>query len=339
MHLLIDVRTSCLSDIPYLYYAEMWADTWRLYHPDDRITFLIFDGDTIEKYECISVSRGFQLFPKKIAAHKYGPDRVVSFSKFPPIDKRIPHLLHVDELTHTFYPKAQEGFFARQREDMRYKKNLASSVHIIIPDRSIGSTLGEFYGIDDSKISTIPYLSFWDKDIYKDQTILPHGLSGDYFITEWTPWEEWNPKGLIEAFHSYIHEKNGNRQLIILWDIWTNLSTLSLLIRSYGLIEKVKILSVVSQKERSLLYIHAKWWIYIGHYYSRWPSIELANSYDIPLYISDIPWLSRYNGIHIHPNHTDSLADILLNASIGSISHPKNNNQSIMQVYARIISD
>ncbi len=339
MYLLIDVRTSCPSDIPNLYYAEIWADTWRIYHPDDRITFLGFDGDTIEKYECISLSRGLRLFPKKIASHKYGPDRVISFSKLPPIDKRVPHILHVDELTHTLYPRTQGGFFARQREEIQYKKNLASSSHIIIPHRSLTHTLGELYEIDDSKVSIIPYLSFGKKDFYKDQTILPHGISGDYFITEWTPWDEWNPRGLLEAFRSYIHENNGNRQLIILWDMWMNLSTLSLLIRSHGLIEKVKILSMVSREEQSLLYAHAKWWIYIWHYYNRWSSVELANSYDIPLYLSDIPWLSVYNGVHIHPNHIDTLADILWNSDMQNISHPKNDNQSIMQVYARIISD
>ncbi len=339
MHLLIDVRTSCLSDIPNLYYAQMWADIWLSYHRNDRITFLAFEGDPVEGYECIFLSRNWVLLQKKLASHNYGPDRIVSFSKFPPIDRWIPSLLHVDELTHKLYPHTQEWFFTRYRSESQYKKNLKFSSHIITPNVAIRETLWELYGVNESKITLLPYLSAWDKKKHRDQSILPHGISGEYFITEWTPWDEWNPRGLLEAFQRYIHEKNGNRQLIIIWDLWINLSNLSLLIRSHGLIEKVKILSVISQEERSLLYAHAKWWIYIWYYYSRWSSVELASSYDIPLYLSDISWLIWYNGVYIHPNHVDTLADILSNSHMDGISHPKNDNQEIMRVYARIISE
>jgi hypothetical protein len=43
MHLLIDVRTSHLSDILNVYSALDWVDIWMAHHPDDQITFLAYE--------------------------------------------------------------------------------------------------------------------------------------------------------------------------------------------------------------------------------------------------------------------------------------------------------
>ncbi len=339
MHLLIDVRTSCLSDLPNLYYAEIWADTWLSYNKNDRITFLAFEGDPIGEYECIFLSRKWTPFQKKLASHKYWPDRIISFSKLPPIDRWISSILHINELTSVLYPQAQQWFFTQHVAELGYKKNLKHSKHIIIPHKALSETLSELYGINDTKISVIPYLSSYDKDFYKNQTILPHGISGEYFITEWTPWDEWNPIGLLKAFREYISKVDNPKQLIILWDVWDNLGFLSSMIRSLWLMEKVKILWMLLQKERSLLYAHAQWWIYIWYYYSRWSSVELANSYNLPLFLSDIPWLSGYIGNNIHPNHVDALPEILRNSSGNHILNSMSDNESMIRAYARIISD
>jgi hypothetical protein len=339
MYLLIDVRTSSLSDIPTLYYAMDWADAWMLAHPDDRITFLAFEGDPIEWYECIFVSRTWQLFGRKIANHPYGPDRVVSFSKLPPIDTSIPMILHIDDLSEGIYPRDDAGFLARHRYTHTYKKNLNHARHIIIPHHEIGNNLAELYSADQDKISVIPYLRNPKNPLMSNMTILPHGVYAPYLLTECTPGQEWNPRWLIAAYREYIHEKSWEHKLIILWDLGSNLSYISTMIRNMNLIEKVKLVWVLSRRERESLYAHTEGWIYAWHYYSRWASISLAESHSVPLYIADIPWLMGYGWVSFHPNHTDTLSDILIWWREASRVRERPHNQLIMEAYTRILSE
>ena len=339
MHLLIDVRTSSLSDIPTLYYAELWADMWMRHHPDDRITFLAYEWDPVWDYECIYLSRKWSLWPKWLAAHDYGPDRIISFSKSPQIDTSIPMILHVFELTSRLYPHHSMNYWWEKKRDIQYKNLLRSAQHIIIPDHSVGSDLGELYGIDEAKMSVIPYLSPTDQAEYSQVTLLPHGISWEYYLSEATPHEEWNPTGLILMYAKYLKKNLNPPSLVILGDIGSHLSTLSGLIRSLGIIEHVKIIGILTREERATLYVHAKGWIYTGPYYSRGASIALASGYGIPLYLSDIWWLREYSGIHIHPNRADTLADILSGSYERVSSKKKPENALIMWVYARIIAD
>jgi hypothetical protein len=184
MYLLIDVRTSSLSDIPNLYYAQDWVDIWLLSHPDDRITFLAFEGDPVERYECIFLPRKSHSSRKKIASHPYGPNRVISFSSLPPIDTSIPFITHINELTHRLYPQSRMSSFEHFFKERKYKKLIKNSRHIVVPCKEVGLTLSELYGIDEDVISIIPYLNPIGKDIQKKQSILPHGISGTYYITE-----------------------------------------------------------------------------------------------------------------------------------------------------------
>ncbi len=342
MHLLIDVRTSCLSDLPNLYYAETWADIWLSYHKNDKITFLAFEGDPVRKHECIFISRKWSLFQKKLAAHNYWPDRIISFSSLPPIDISTPTILHVSDLRMKHYEQWSMNILTQKILERSMKKLYSSAKHIIVPWKEIGSELEELYAINESHIAVLPYLT---KNIEKEsfssikKVALTHGISDEYFITEGTPTDEWQPIQLIQAYSKYIHEKNGHEELLILWDMGENFDKIVTLIRALGLLYHVKIIGILSKEDREDIYRNSKGWIYIGYYYSRWASVELAHSYSIPLYLSDIPGLSGYNGIYIHPNHMDQLVNIISTPEAKGISHMKNDNQDIMQVYTRIISE
>lgn len=339
MHLLIDVRTSSLSDIPTLYYAELWADMWIEYHPDDRVTFLAYEWDPIWDYECIYLSRKWSLWPKWLAAHEYGPDRIISFSKMPPIDRSIPTILHVFELSGRLYPHHSTSYWRGKKQDIQYKNLLRSAQHIIIPDHSVGSDLGELYGIDEAKMSVIPYLSPTDHARYSQMTLLPYGISWEYYLTEGTPHEEWNPIGLIHTYAKYQEKHRNTPSLVILGDIGSHLHMLSNLIRSLGIIEHVKIAWVLTRDERAALYAHAEGWIYMGPYYSRGSSVALASAYSIPLYLSDIAPLQGYGGVHIHPNRSSSFSDILGEPKREISEKKRPDNTLIIWVYTRIIAD
>ncbi len=341
MHLLIDVRTSSPSDIPHLYYGEMWADIWKTYHPHDRLTFLAHTGDPVdEQYECVFVSRTWWLFgKKKVASHEHGPDRIISFSRLPSIDLSIPTILHVHDLTSHLYGDTTSNILKKKYEEYSYKKLLQRARHIIVAHIDIGRELGELYGIEEARMSVIPYLTPLDRELQKRQTLLPHGISGIYSIAEGTPYEEWNPLGLIRAYTEYLQRKKWVGNLIILWDIGANLGNITLMIRSLDMISSIKIVGIVSRAERDALYAHASSWIYAGYHYSRWASVNMASSYSVPLFLSDISWLRDYAGTFFHPNHTDTLATIL---SVWSTTPPKvkkPNNDRIMEVYTRIIAE
>jgi hypothetical protein len=42
----------------------------------------------------------------------------------------------------------------------------------------------ELFTPPEEKITVIPYLSPLDEEIHRLRTILPHGIYGDYFVTE-----------------------------------------------------------------------------------------------------------------------------------------------------------
>ena len=341
MHLLIDVRTSSPTDIPNLYYGEMWADIWKTHHPHDRLTFLAYTGDPVdEKYECLFIDRNWWVLEKKkIASHEYGPDRVISFSRLPSIDKSIPLILHIHDLTSHLYPDLSVHIMKRKYGEYTYKKLLKSARHIIIPHIDIGRELWEIYGIDESRMSVIPYLSPEDRVSQREKSILPHGISGNYYITEGTPGEEWNPIGIIQAYTEYIQKKNGVGSLIIIGDIGDILGSITPLIRSLDMIASIKIVWVLSKADTNILYAHATGWIYAGYHYSRWASVSRAAWYGIPLFLSDIVWLRDYSGTFFHPNHTDTLSTILSAWSTKSIELKKPNNTHIVEVYTRIIAE
>jgi hypothetical protein len=242
--LLLDVRTSTLSDRVHISSALIWADAWKVYHPHDTITFLAYEGDPVEDYECVFLRRSWKLFEQKIAAHAYGPDRIISFSKLPSIDTSIPMILHIHDLTDTLYPLSKRGIIDHHIHDYSTKKKLKQAHHIIIPSQEIGANISELYNIDESKMSVIPYIAAEDSAFYKQKTILPMGISAPYFLTECTPGEEWHPIELLRTFAHYIHDHNGDHKLVMVGDLGGNLGIISTLIRSLDILDAVKIIGV-----------------------------------------------------------------------------------------------
>lgn len=157
MHLLVDARTSSMSDIAHIRYAELWASLWQKNSPHDRITFLIYDGDRVESQDVISLPRGY-LWQKKIAHHGHGPSRVISFSRLPPLDMSIPTITHVPDMVDVFYPRYTQNYIRRRYDGYTFRKNLKLSRYLIVPHRGIERDIVDMYGISEEKISIIPSL-------------------------------------------------------------------------------------------------------------------------------------------------------------------------------------
>ncbi|GAB0175107.1 MAG: hypothetical protein HHAS10_09860 [Candidatus Altimarinota bacterium] len=340
MHLLIDTRLTSASDIPFLHYALLWADVWKIYHPHDDISFLAHEDDPHISYDCIRVRKTWHNFSKKkIASHNHGPERVISFSRLPPYDRSIKQVSHISDIAPILYPsKPLKGIEYRWRLH-EYKNLLSHSHSIIIPHRDTLSTLSELFSPEEEKITVIPYLHPLDDEVYKIRTILPHGIFGDYFITEGAEGLEWRPLELIEAYATYVHRMGGKEKLIILGDVGDNLGVMSSMIRTLDLLDSIKIIGTLSREERELLYVHAIGWIYAGSYYSRGASIGLASGYNIPLFFTDISGLRNYTGIYFHPNHLERLPELLRKEKNKYQIQVKANNEAIMEVYSRIISE
>ena len=340
MHLLLDVRMTSPSDIPFLQYGLLWADIWMMYHPYDLITFLAHEDDPVEGYDCIRVKKTWHSFgKKKIASHSHWPERVISFSSLPPYDKSVKYITHISDFTALLYPVRPLKGLDYQWKLREYRNLINQSSVIIIPHRDTKVSMNELFSPPDEKITVIPYLSPLHEDIHKIRTILPHGIFGDYFLTEGTESYEWRPLELLEAYATYIHRMGGTEKLIIHGYLSDNLWILTSMIRTLDLLDFVKIVGVLNREDRELLYVHAKWWIYAWSYYSRWPSVALASGYSVPLFFTDIAWLRNYSWIYFHPNHLDRLPELLRSEKDKYQIHVKANNEAIMQVYARIISE
>ena len=264
MHLLVDVRTSSISDISAIIYAECWVSLWKDISPHDRITFLAYDGDPLTSDDIIRIPRpGFLHLQKKIAHHANGPKRIISFSRLPSIDRSIPSITHISDIAPLLYPYQIGGFLMRKKLIHAYKKMLRRSQMIIVPENGIRSDISEFFGIEDSRIAVIPYVSETSMSLYHDSMKVAHGLERRYLITEGTPGNEWNPIGLIRAYREYIERHGGTQKLIIIGDMGENLGHITSLIRSLELIQEIKLVGIPTEAERKTLYAHASGWIYI----------------------------------------------------------------------------
>lgn len=243
------------------------------------------------------------------------------------------------DISPLLYPTKPLRGFEYKWKLHEYKKVLSQSHSIIIPHRDTLTTLNELFTLEDEKITVIPYLHPLGEEVYKIRTILPHGIFGDYFIAEGTEWLEWRPLELIETYATYIHRMGGKEKLIILWDVGDNLWAMTSMIRTFDLLDSIKIIGILSREERELLYNHAIGWIYAGPYYSRGPSVGLASWYDVPLFFTDISWLRDYSWIYFHPNHLERLPELLRTEKNKYQIQVKANNEAIMQVYTRIINE
>lgn len=337
MHILVDVRTSCPSDIPWLLYGHHWAQLWKKYHPHDQITFLAYVWDEILGFPSVFIKRGWQIFwHKKLAHHGYWPDRSISFSRLPDFDRSVPSIRHIADLSKLIYPEDPLSPMQYRWQERREREMLRHARHIIIPHTDLMAEIHELLHVDERKVSILPYLMPEKKEEHTS-VILPHGIVGEYLIAEATNSEEWSPTLLFHIFDQYRRSTGDRRKLIIIGDVSKIMGTLSTLIRSLELTEIVKIVGSLTVTEREHFYRMASGWWYLGRYYSRGPSIALAGGYDLPLVLSDIPWLRGYGGISVHPNHVSEILDSLGELLPFSSQNEKVDNESIIEAYNRIL--
>lgn len=339
MHLLIDVRTSYPTDIAHIPYAESWALLWKKFHPDDTITWLGYEWDPILE-GWIHIPRKWRLFQKKqLANHEYGPDRIVSFSRCLPIDKKVPTIQHISDIADLLYPRSNLGYIERKRKEYMYKSLLKSVKSIIVPNISTWLEISELFQVSEDKMAVIPYIVKNDTDPNDSTIVHRYNIQSKYFIAEWTPGNEWNPVELLQVFSQYIHDLKWDKKLVICGDMGENLSFISNLIRSLDIIDQVKILWILPKEDHRNLYASATGWIYVWPYYSGWSLIAEAESMHLPLILSDIPVLKVYQGTHIHPNHLYDLSEVLKNVDEKPIYQYEQTNDAILNVYTRILAD
>lgn len=311
-----------------------------MFHPDDTITWLLHENEHIDEENIVFVpKRSFWFSKKKLSFHKNWPDRIISFSLCKPIDSSIKTILHISDIADFLYPRTHQNWFEKKRKEYTYKKLLKKAHRIIVPHFDIGRELSEVFGASEEKMNVIPYLAEENKK-ETDVTILnQYNIQPPYFFTEGTAWEEWNPFGLLQAYSSYVHDFDGKTKLLIHGNIGENLGYISSSIRAFDLIDMVKIVGILPQEHKKIILGNAAAWIFIGPYYSSGSQISEAEGFGIPMILSDTSVLSEYTGIHIHPNHFETLPEILKNLKKWRKKDSEKDSESIIKVYTKIIAE
>ena len=341
MHILVDIRTNSPSTLVRFEYGIAWARLWRDYHPNDIITFLATEGALIEWEEVIHVSKQRGIFRgRKIAHHKNGPDRIISFSDDAPIDTSIPTITHIFDSASILYPRENTGLIERKLLEREYQKLLRHSHHLIVPHLEIGMELVEIFSIPEKKISVIPYF-IPERHHSPFSRLYPYNITLGYWIVEGTPWDEWNGFSLLHAYSRYIHENLGTKRLIIAGDLGINLKHITECIRGLDIMDYVKIIGILPTWDRECLYEYASGWIAVWAYYSAGPSLAIALSYGLPILSSDIAPLRDAGDLLIHPNHTDELTQKLVLLSKLFTGNEKyiESAHVVVDVYGRVIAE
>ena len=341
MHILVDIRTQGPSTLVRFDYGIAWARLWRDYHPNDTITFLATEGAIIEGELVIHVSKQPSVFSqKKIAHHKHGPDRIISFSDLESIDRSIPTITHIFDSASLLYPRGDMGIIERKLLERQYQHLLRDSHHLIVPHLEIGMELVEIFSIPEKKISVIPYF-IPERHHSPFSRLYPYNITLGYWIVEGTAWDEWNPFGLLHAYSHYIHEHLGTKRLIIAGDLGVNLKHITECIRGLSIMDYVKIIGILPAWDRACLYEYASGWIAVWGYYSAGPNLALALSYGLPILASDIAPLRDAGDLLIHPNHTDELTENLMLLSKLFMGNEKyiESSHVVADVYGRVIAE
>lgn len=337
MHLLIDVRTSEREDTLHIRYAEIWARIWSSYFPHDRLTFLAYEGDMIEREDTILLSRRWGFGKKSLSHHIHGPQRIISFSRAAPIDKKIPTIAHLSDFTPLLYPRKSMNILEKHLLKGQYKKLLKQSEHIIVPHQSVREGICDFFSISGENISVLPLLL---EGIGEKKNSFENRNAGEYMLTEGTPGNEWHPVDLIRQYSRYIHDLGGTRSLIILGDMGDNLGHLSSLIRSLDLISHVKLMGTPRQIERAHLYDHASTFLALGPYPSRVYSLSSALGRGIPSIFSDLDIFREYGETLVHPHHSTLLAETMKTLEKQERkTEIHSRNEAIIEEYKKIIAD
>jgi len=303
MHIIVDIRTQTPADNIAPYVGKAWADLWKRHKPTDQISFLIYEHQHIDvDIDCIVASYPWGPFGKKklIAKKSNQVFRVLSFSHMSPYDPSIPTLSHIWTNAPVLYPTSLESSLMSRFHMWNYKRWIQKNTHIIVPHIQIWHELVELYNIGEDRIDIIPAIPLpqYTETAPMQQIHTPN----PYYIYDGSYGHEADIIWLLAAWERYRHD-GGTHDLYLLWSAGESLSDLTQTIRSFDIHTSVKYLSVLDEWSAHILYRNAGWWIYTGSYYGGGPMIERARAYGLPMLLSDIPVLSAYDGIKIHPNH------------------------------------
>lgn len=104
---------------------------------------------------------------------------------------------------------------------------------------------------------------------------------------------------------------HGKTHLILHGNSAKSLKFLTEILRREKLEKWVHITGILDIHSQEMLYQKAKAWIFVGAYNTTKVNVELANSHDLPMILSDIRAFDFYpHAIKIHPNHLENLSEI-----------------------------
>lgn len=104
---------------------------------------------------------------------------------------------------------------------------------------------------------------------------------------------------------------HGKTHLILHGNSAKSLKFLTEILRREKLEKWVHITGILDIHSQEMLYQKAKSWIFVGAYNTSKVNVELANSHDLPMILSDIRAFDFYpHAIKIHPNHLENLSEI-----------------------------
>lgn len=314
MHLIVDIRSRHPEDAVIIRYAQNWTKKWKKYNPHDTCTFLIFDQQEAPEWENFLRVKpvGWFSSSKKIASTNTNEIfRAINFSRYAPYDSSIPTLTFVMDMGRWLYDNETNANILRRKErEFEIKRLLKNSSHFIVPSFFAGNELVELWNIHEQKIDILPFVEI-EKIPPNKQLFAQNNLPENFFLYDATFWSESNIEILLHEFGKFIHDLHGKTHLILHGNSAKSLKFLTEILRREKLEKWVHITGILDIHSQEMLYQKAKSWIFVGAYNTTKVNVELANSHDLLMILSDIRAFDFYpHAIKIHPNHLEKLSEI-----------------------------
>lgn len=339
MHLIVDIR-SFTNDPMIARYASSWVELWWTRHPEHRISYIHFSHQICPlNGESIVVNPPNWLRRVKRLSTKNTSEifRCINFSGLLPYDSHIETISHIFDHADILYPRIESSGI--QKLLKIHKKN--TSYKIIVPSLSVGQESVSITHTKEENIEIIPYLQIKPVTIHKN-ILTQFSIVWSYWIYDGSYGSEANIPGLLSGYKAY-RDLGWTHTLILMWQsIDMELKNISEEIQKMNLTGFVRIIGTLDIASVESLYASASGWIYIGAYYASGPRIELAQSYNIPLLISNIPSLQEYHNsaITTHPNHLSALGNMFQELETFSSSNKRKvSNTEIIRAYEKIIAE
>ncbi len=342
MHIIVDIRSEIVHSI-ITDYASNWVDLWRLRYPDHRVSYIHFRSQECPSNgESVIVSQTNWWRKSKRITTNGNPEifRCINFSKYPPYDSKIETITHIFDHLDVLYPKVEISGLERIFK-IQSKNKIGASYKIIVPSLQIGQEAVSLDHIREEKIEIIPYLKF-STEVNHTNILSQFSITEKYFLYDGTYGTESGILYILNGFKQY--RDRGWKYILILIGKPTDIEFKNITdqIQKLELTGFVRIVGTLDIENTRSLYKNANGWIYIGAYYAWGPRIELAENYNIPLLISQIPVFQDYFdfSIVIHPNHLSNLWEKMQELE----NHiPKSSrkiwNEKLMQAYEKIIAE